>query len=438
MKLVQDLIHRCPVWVNPEHTAESAVVLMRGHNIGALPVLDGPKLVGMVICNHLLGVDPRQRVGDLMMVGVPTISPRMSVREAAAQMARANLGRVPVVECGRLVGVLTVGDLLPELGRVADPLTGLPWTDTLREWATARLEQGLEITLLFIDLDGFGQFNKTYGHIVGDEVLRSVAEVIAQAVDHDQDVACRYGGDEFCVATLRSSSAATDLAARIARMVRDVSLPSLGGQIVTCTIGQSGGKRTRERDHVHYAATLNNLINLASRDCTARKSAHAQAVIADIPVVGQGGSPRLRLGEVELRWEGAVAHTCVNLHWAGTPGRPLGGQEPLMIEGLTHYSASASARTDSEGALRLVAETAVAALRNVLPDGYDLQLTDMLLTRTAAGQGLITVVASWITPSGQSRLAGTSVIAGSSHRSAASAVLATVNRSLSGVLIAAR
>ena len=109
-----------------------------------------------------------------------------------------------------------------------------------------------------------------------------------------------------------------------------------------------------------------------------------------------------------------------------------------MIEGLTHYSASASARTDSEGALRLVAETTVAALRNVLPEGYDLQLSDMLLTRTAAGQGLITVVATWITPTGQTRLAGTSVIAGCAHRSAASAVLATVNRSLSGVLVAAR
>jgi len=438
MKLVQDLIRRSPVWVNPEHTAESAIVLMRGHNIGALPVLDGPNLVGMVLYSHLLGVDPQQRVGDLMMVGVPTISPRMSVREAAAQMTRASLGRVPVVDGGRLVGVLTVGDLLPELGRATDPLTSLPWTDTLREWAIARLEQGLEITVLFIDLDGFGQFNKTYGHIVGDEVLRAVSEVIVASVDKDQEVVCRYGGDEFCIATLRSSTAASELAVRISRSVRDITLPSLGGQVVTCTIGQSGGKRTRERDHVHYAATLNNLINLASRDCTSRKASQTQAVVADIPVPAQGGAPRLRLGEVELRWEGAVAHACVNLHWAGTPGRSTESQEPLMIEGLTHYSASASARTDSEGALRLVAETTVAALRNVLPEGYDLQLSDMLLTRTAAGQGLTTVVASWITPTGQSRLAGTSVIAGCAHRSAASAVLATVNRSLSGVLVAAR
>src|SRR5262245_55193554 len=68
MKTVREVIRRAPVWVNPDHTIESAIFLMRGHDIGVLPVLDGQKLVGMVLYSHLLGIDPTRRVGDVMMI----------------------------------------------------------------------------------------------------------------------------------------------------------------------------------------------------------------------------------------------------------------------------------------------------------------------------------------------------------------------------------
>ncbi|MCZ6874403.1 MAG: GGDEF domain-containing protein [bacterium] len=52
--------------------------------------------------------------------------------------------------------------------------------------------------LLMLDIDHFKNFNDTYGHLLGDEVLRQVAEWITASVRHT-DIAARYGGEEFVV-----------------------------------------------------------------------------------------------------------------------------------------------------------------------------------------------------------------------------------------------
>ncbi len=83
-----------------------------------------------------------------------------------------------------------------------DDLTGL----TNRRWLNRTLEERwaesdrheLELGFLMIDLDGFKQLNDTLGHHRGDDVLRKIAELLAQTC-REIDVPARYGGDEFCV-----------------------------------------------------------------------------------------------------------------------------------------------------------------------------------------------------------------------------------------------
>jgi two-component system cell cycle response regulator len=81
-----------------------------------------------------------------------------------------------------------------------DSLTGL-WnrgsivSDFDRELARARRENGA-VTILICDLDHFKQVNDVYGHLVGDEVLKSVASRLVNSV-RSYDMAGRYGGEEF-------------------------------------------------------------------------------------------------------------------------------------------------------------------------------------------------------------------------------------------------
>lgn len=64
------------------------------------------------------------------------------------------------------------------------------------EWLRAsRSKQPL--SLLMIDIDLFKQYNDNYGHLVGDDCLRSTASVIEQAIQRPADRAFRYGGEEF-------------------------------------------------------------------------------------------------------------------------------------------------------------------------------------------------------------------------------------------------
>jgi diguanylate cyclase (GGDEF)-like protein len=88
-----------------------------------------------------------------------------------------------------------------------------------------------------IDIDKFKGLNDTYGHPVGDKVLRSVAEAITTAV-RDQDVPARIGGEEFAV-LLRNPGpeVAIEVGERVRLAVRDLDLASLGVPRVSVSVG---------------------------------------------------------------------------------------------------------------------------------------------------------------------------------------------------------
>ena len=83
-----------------------------------------------------------------------------------------------------------------------DQLTGLANRTTFEETLERALEpareSGHRIAVLFIDLDGFKPVNDTYGHAVGDDVLRTIGRRI-ESVVRSTDTAARLGGDEFVV-----------------------------------------------------------------------------------------------------------------------------------------------------------------------------------------------------------------------------------------------
>jgi len=83
-----------------------------------------------------------------------------------------------------------------------DPLTGLPNRRYLFELGNKYLDlakrEGKKAFVLFLDLAGFKAINDTYGHLTGDEVLKTVSRRILDRVRRS-DVVARYGGDEFTI-----------------------------------------------------------------------------------------------------------------------------------------------------------------------------------------------------------------------------------------------
>ncbi len=409
-KKVRDVLHRAPVWVNPGHTSETAVVLLKGYRFGGLPVVDGTRLVGMIESESLLHGDEERLVSDLMQKDIPVITPDADADEAAKIMCESGVHRLPVLDNGKLIGVITCTDLLPEVTRSFDPLTHLPWSDWLREWAIDKLQSSREITVLFVDLDKFGRFNKRYGHLVGDEVLRAVTRALLEVTAAPLDYVSKFGGDEFCIGTMRSVYEATELAGLVKSAIEAVRIDGHGDEAISCTIGQAGGKRSHERLHVHYAATMNSLIDLASKNCMELKAAaqgEAEADEEPKPI-----RPRLTVAEVTRKGRRVTVN--VEMQLAGKPLTP----------------ATIIAEADDEEVLTLVSQATADALKPALPNGYELVVSDVQRHETRAGQTYICVVGSYTGAAFTLTVAGAAVVTADLYRATAGATLDCVNRLL--------
>ncbi|MCS7208974.1 MAG: GGDEF domain-containing protein [Fimbriimonadales bacterium] len=122
-----------------------------------------------------------------------------------------------------------------------DPLTGLynrrAFEDHLQHTVGLNRLFGYPATMLLIDIDYFKQVNDTYGHAVGDAVLKAVAESIVRVCKRRSDFAARYGGEEF-VAVLRETRLrdARKLAQQLAEQIRRQSVPVAEGESVQITV----------------------------------------------------------------------------------------------------------------------------------------------------------------------------------------------------------
>jgi diguanylate cyclase (GGDEF)-like protein len=123
-----------------------------------------------------------------------------------------------------------------------DGLTGLTNHRTFQERLSQMLESAARhhhrVALLLCDVDHFKKINDTYGHPVGDQVLRRIARVLGDAVRRI-DVPARYGGEEFAILLESTDEAgAVHLAERIRQDVAALRIDSEKGPFqVTTSIG---------------------------------------------------------------------------------------------------------------------------------------------------------------------------------------------------------
>ncbi|HEY6569057.1 MAG TPA: GGDEF domain-containing protein, partial [Candidatus Limnocylindrales bacterium] len=149
------------------------------------------------------------------------------ILEAAASEASAALARVYSLREA-------------EARATTDALTGLPnrrYFDEYLGLLAKRRRADDRVGVLMVDIDRFKRLNDTFGHAVGDHVLREVAKAIAEAVRED-DVPARFGGEEFAV-LLRNPSpeVAVEVGERIRRAVSTLNLRRLGVPGVSVSVG---------------------------------------------------------------------------------------------------------------------------------------------------------------------------------------------------------
>lgn len=110
---------RTIVSCSPRQSVREAATLLAEHRIGALPVLDGEKVAGIFSERDLLycvakeGESTLNRaVAEVMTSPAITIEPEAEVLKALGLMTRRRIRHLPVVQGDRLVGFLSIGDLV--------------------------------------------------------------------------------------------------------------------------------------------------------------------------------------------------------------------------------------------------------------------------------------------------------------------------------------
>ena len=162
---------------------------------------------------------------------------------------------------------------------LVDPLTGVGnrklFDVRLRECMRSSLEDGSDLCLLMADIDYFKKFNDTFGHQLGDLVLRLVAKALTDGIK-GRDIAARYGGEEFAILLPKTKlpdavKLADGLRAMIAsRRVRkrdddrDLGTVTLSMGAASFRPGEPAGEFIQRADAALYFAKRNGRNRVAS------------------------------------------------------------------------------------------------------------------------------------------------------------------------------
>ncbi len=148
-----------------------------------------------------------------------------------------------------------------------DELTGLYNRRHLFELAAREFEAtrrySRNLTVMMMDIDHFKKFNDTYGHSVGDEILKLVAKAIASNV-RNCDIVGRYGGEEFNVILPETDiEGATIVAERIRQAVEDRRLGTEKSEELKCTISIGLARYGKENNIEELIKKADDMLYLA-------------------------------------------------------------------------------------------------------------------------------------------------------------------------------
>jgi CBS domain-containing protein len=128
---VRDVMTTNPRTVSPDDTVQAAARIMQTEDTGAVPVVKNGRVLAVVTDRDITvrvvaeGAPLTRRVSEVASSTVICATPDMSTREASDLMAEHQIRRLPVVDNGSLVGIVSIGDLAVKEGndsRIGDTL----------------------------------------------------------------------------------------------------------------------------------------------------------------------------------------------------------------------------------------------------------------------------------------------------------------------------
>ena len=126
MPYLRDIMTTNVDYVTPLDNVFEVAVKMKNDNVGIIPVCEDGTLLGVITDRDLVvdGIAEKHpgstRVTDIMHGDVVTANPDTTDEEAAALMAQHKIRRLPVLENGKLVGIVSLGDLAVTSGSSDD------------------------------------------------------------------------------------------------------------------------------------------------------------------------------------------------------------------------------------------------------------------------------------------------------------------------------
>ncbi len=137
--------------------------------------------------------------------------------------------------CQHIVGTIKLSHLAS-----TDPLTGIPNRRMLeidmKNFGRLAKRYGKHLSLVMLDIDNFKGVNDTYGHAVGDEVLKRIASLIKESI-RDTDRVYRYGGEEFAILCPETDKkGAYELSERIREKIKGTGIEIGVGRRIYITV----------------------------------------------------------------------------------------------------------------------------------------------------------------------------------------------------------
>jgi diguanylate cyclase (GGDEF)-like protein len=213
-------------------------------------------------CSHLLGEGPSVCIplianGDTFgTLSIQNDDPLSSIPDPDADSdvftRRRQLAATVAEQIALAVANVNLRESL-RLQAVRDPLTGLYNRRYMQEFLDRELHSARRkhrpLAVMMLDLDQFKRYNDNFGHSAGDKVLAAVGEILLRCV-RAEDVACRYGGEEFALILPECSlQQATVRAGEIRKRLKEYCVQHNGKatDAITVSIGVAAFDETTDR-----------------------------------------------------------------------------------------------------------------------------------------------------------------------------------------------